>query len=179
MGVWLLRVLVTELIKKTSVCLHCNRLCAGHCSFCELGIKPWCFDWNPKTLRTPIGRVERPLLGCVIAVLCVSDLSVRNVSVYLGFLIFLEYSWREMNIVNVELQWSGNAGESWQERARKMFQGLEQASCAPGLNFWEVTAVLEPCSMAHSCHFLLCTSGGICCIAFTAPSWPSIMCVPL
>ena len=33
---------------------------------------------------------ERPLLGCVIAVLCVSDLSVRNVSVYLGFFIFLE-----------------------------------------------------------------------------------------
>ena len=61
-------------------------------------------DWNPKTLRTPIGRVERLLLGCVIAVLCISDLSVRNVSLYLGFLIFLEYSWREMNIVNVELQ---------------------------------------------------------------------------
>ena len=152
MGVWLLRVLVTELIKKTSVCLHCNRLCAGHCSFCELGIKPWCFDWNPKTLRTPIWRVERPLLGCVIAVLCISDLSVRNVSVYLGFLIFLEYSWKEMNKANVELQWSGNAGESWQERARKMFQGLEQGSCASGPNFWEVTAVLEPCSMAHSCH---------------------------
>ena len=54
--------------------------------------------------------------------------------------------------LNLELQWSGNAGESWQERARKMFQSLEQGSCAPGLNFWEVRAVLEPCSMAHSCH---------------------------
>ena len=40
-------------------------------------------DWNPKTLRTPIGRVERLLLGCVIAVLCVIDLSVSNVSVYM------------------------------------------------------------------------------------------------
>ena len=37
--------------KKTSVCLHCNRLCADHCSFYELGIKPWCFDWNSKTLN--------------------------------------------------------------------------------------------------------------------------------
>ena len=152
MGVWLLRVLVTELIKKTSVCLHCNRLCAGHCSFCELGIKPWCFDWNPKTLWTPIWRVERPLLRCVIAVWMWNSSEVEMLESHgMKGLGRCSRAWNRGCVPLVLI--SGKLEQSWNR--------------VP----WLTAAILSSFSPLYKWWNLLSS--------LHRPSWPSIMCVPL